>query len=272
MTKIIELFGIPTQMKNIDWFTVLREQKCPYKNKLCFKTRKSEPSLAIGTCVVNHGRIPSPVMICPNRLLERNKVFFAGNELHVISEISIPGGYIDYILVSVRQDKVVDFVGIEFQTLDTTGTIWPERQRFLYSIGLSDNNLRRKAFGMNWKMTAKTILMQLHHKIKTFEHINRHLVLVMQDCLFLYMQQKFQFSHIENLARNGDSMHFHIYSLKQKKSSFRLNLISRMSTDMSGLTAALGLQSETEIEFIEMAKKLESKISEKTLLQISTTF
>ena len=25
---------------------------------------------------------------------------------------------------------------------------------------------------MNWKMTAKTILMQLHHKIRTFEAMN----------------------------------------------------------------------------------------------------
>ena len=28
-----------------------------------------------------------------------------------------------------------------------------------------------KKFGINWKMTSKTILVQLHHKISTFEHL-----------------------------------------------------------------------------------------------------
>ncbi len=54
-----------------------------------------------------------------------------GNELHIVPEISIPGGNVDYFLVSVRNKEIKDFVGIELQTLDTTGTIWPERQRFV---------------------------------------------------------------------------------------------------------------------------------------------
>jgi hypothetical protein len=35
-------------------------------------------------------------------------------------------------------------------------------------------DLAHKAFGMNWKMTAKTTLIQMHHKIKTFEHFNKN--------------------------------------------------------------------------------------------------
>lgn len=42
---------------------------------------------------------------------------------------------------------------------------------------------------MNWKMTAKTILVQLHHKIDTFESISKHLVLVVQDYLLDYMKR-----------------------------------------------------------------------------------
>lgn len=76
-------------------------------------------------------------------------------------------------MASVRDGKVRDFVGIELQTLDTTGTVWPERQRFLVSKGIKAvaraDVQNTKGFGMNWKMTAKTILVQLHHKIQTFE-------------------------------------------------------------------------------------------------------
>ena len=48
----------------------------------------------------------------------------------------------------------------------------------LKELGLSNSNkdVESKPFGMNWKMTAKTILVQLHHKIETFESINKHLV------------------------------------------------------------------------------------------------
>jgi hypothetical protein len=67
-------------------------------------------------------------------------------------------------------------VGIELQTLDTTGTVWPTRQRFLASKGFDDipraELENTKTYGMNWKMTAKTILVQLHHKIQTFDTVS----------------------------------------------------------------------------------------------------
>jgi len=283
MSRVLEPFGESTQKKEgVIWKKVIEEQQCPFSGKACFKVRKSEPGIAIGTCTVDYGKIPAPIVICPNRLLERNKVFVdclhllsthqPGNELHIVPEISVPGGSIDYVLASVRRSKVIDFVGIEFQTLDTTGTVWPERQRFLRSVGLTVSNAdhdSKKPFGMNWKMTAKTILVQLHHKIGTFEHLNRRLVLILQDCLLNYMQREFQFGHLENPARNGDSMHFHAYSLGKDNNAFRVSLDHRISTDIAGLATALGLQAEANIEFEEIARTLESKISDATLLQLS---
>jgi hypothetical protein len=47
-----------------------------------------------------------------------------GNDIHVVSELSIPGGSVDYVIASVRNGKVVDFAGIELQTLDITGSVW----------------------------------------------------------------------------------------------------------------------------------------------------
>lgn len=165
------------------------------------KVRKSQPSISIGTCTVNYGSEPHPIMICPFRLLERRQVFTdalhlltlhePGNELHVVPEVSIPGGSVDYFLVSAHDGKPVDFAGIELQTLDTTGTVWPARQRFLDSVGVTTRLAQRKStktFGMNWKMTAKTILVQLHHKVETFEHVSKRLVCVLQDHLLEYIQ------------------------------------------------------------------------------------
>ncbi|MDP3002596.1 MAG: NotI family restriction endonuclease [Bacteroidales bacterium] len=131
------------------------------------------------------------VIICPHRLIEKKKIFVdclhlltlhePGNEIHIIPEINIPGGSVDYFIASALNKKVIDFVGIELQTLDTTGTVWPERQGLITDLNLVEEPAEgygNKTYGMNWKMTAKTILVQLHHKIDTFEYLNKHLVLV----------------------------------------------------------------------------------------------
>jgi len=121
---------------------------------------------------------------------------------------------------------------------------------------------------MNWKMTAKTILVQMHHKIQTFEHINKHLVLVVQDHLLDYMAREFSFSHISDNARIGDSMHFHSYQMSENSGAYRINLANRKSTDAEGISTCLGLESEARIELEEIIEKLEAKISDSTLMTL----
>jgi hypothetical protein len=191
-----------------------------------------------------------------------------GNEFHLISEVTISGGSVDYVLASVLNGKVVDFVGIELQTLDTTGTIWPARQDFLASKGVSGlGSHDHTGFGMNWKMTCKTILVQLHHKIETFESYSRHLVLVVQDCLMTRLRENFQFDHIKN-AKIGDSMHFHSYALNDVGGNLQLNLATRSSTDADGIAKALGMSTSVNISLVSFLAILEAKISPSTLVTI----
>jgi len=225
MSKVVELFGISKTEANVDWSQVVEEQHCPYLQKRCIKIRKSQPEVSIGTCTVMYRKQKVSTIICPHRLLERKQIFTdclhlltthqPGNELHVVTEVSLPGGNVDYFLLSVNQSKVRDFIGIELQALDTTGTVWQERKRLLEDLGVEANaggNESRKSFGINWKMTAKTSLVQLHHKIDPFEKLQKKLVLVVQDCFLSYMQRQFNFAHVKQ-ARIGDSMHIHSYQL-----------------------------------------------------------
>lgn len=282
MSRVIELFGISANKKDIDWENKILEQRCSYLPKKCYKTRKSNPEIAIGSCSVLSGRDHMPIMICPNRLLERRQIFTdcfhlltthePGNELHIVSEVSIPGGSVDYFLVSAKNGKVKDFVGIELQTLDTTGTVWPERQRLLKELGINredDGENSLSTFGMNWKMTAKTILVQMHHKINTFEHVNKKLVLVLQDKLLDYMRKEFKFDHLCNPASIGNSMHFHSYEMKKQKDlSYKISMLSRLSTDADGIGLCLGLQGEAKVELEQIIQALQSKISVDTLFTI----
>jgi hypothetical protein len=279
MSKVVELFGQSVTDPNVNWERIATEQQCNYTNKKCYKIRKSDPDTAIGSCTVLYGREPEPIIICPVRLIERRQIFTdcfhlltthePGNELHIISEVSIPGGNVDYFLVSARNGIVKDFVGIELQTLDTTGTVWPERQRLLKKLGVArcDNGENsEKTFGMNWKMTAKTILVQMHHKIHTFEHVNKKLVLVIQDKLLNYMSNEFKFDHLSYPASIGDSMHFHAYQMKmQKDNSYKITMQSRFSTDSNGIGLCLGIQAEAKIELEQIIQTLQAKISASTL-------
>jgi hypothetical protein len=280
MSKVLELYGVSTSsVQEIDWASVSSRQFCPYLSRKCEKNRKSNPEITIGTCSVEYSREHKQLMICPYRLLERNQVFLdcmhlltlhePGNELHIVPEVGIPGGSVDYFLVSVVDGRVKDFVGIELQTLDTTGTVWPERQRFLdqqrIKVSADDVNSPRK-FGMNWKMTSKTSLIQLHHEVETFEVINKRLVLVVQDHLLEYMQREFQFEHVKK-ARLGDSMHIHSYRFSQTEDgTFRINLDLRYSTDSNGIATSLGLSASPKVELQEIIAILEDKISAETQL------
>lgn len=281
-TRIAEFFNFSTKNESVNWNDVLIAQHCGYLNKKCIKVRKSEPSISIGTCTVQYGKENQEVIICPHRLIEKRQIFIdcihlltlhePGNEIHVISEVSIPGGSVDYFLASVRDKKVIDFVGIELQTLDTTGTVWPERQRFLTDLNIleePEEGYGDKPYGMNWKMTAKTILVQLHHKIETFEHLNKHLVLVIQDHLLSYMKKEFSFSHINTVPKIGDPMHFHSYKLELgNDQNYHIKLNERLSTDSSGLASAMGLKAEAKVELEIIIKTLEAKITDYTRLTI----
>lgn len=277
--KIDELFAVPTFRDDVNWREVIAQQYCPFLDKKCVKIRKSQPDIAIGTCSVNYGtRKNADIVICPHRFLDRGQIFFdclhlltlhePGNALHKIPEVEIPGGSVDYFLVSADEGKVVDFVGIELQALDTTGTVWPARQAFLKSVQLiEDEELPQKPYGMNWKMTAKTTLVQMHHKIETFEGLGKHLVLVLQDALMDYMRGEFNFGHIRQ-AKVGHAMHFHVYALEKQPDQYHLKLASRASTDADGMATALGLQVSANVDMAILLATLENKISPATRLQL----
>lgn len=280
MNKVLELFGHPAGGENIDWAMVVRQQRCPYLCQTCYKVRKSDPKISIGTCAVRYGAAGEPVVICPARLLERRQVFIdclhlltlhePGNELHVVPEVTVPGGSVDYFLVSVASGKAVDFVGVELQALDTTGTVWPERQRLLADLGVQPGRRATavdpaKSFGINWKMTAKTILVQMHHKVSTFEHLNKKLVLVLQDRLLDYMAREFNFQQLSASARQGDPLHIHSYALRFTGGhAGRVGLASRRSTDADGIAACLGLNADPKVELQQILLYLQAKLGPST--------
>lgn len=278
MSKISEFFGLYCRNKQLDFKQAMEIQMCPYTQRVCTKMRKSNPQIKIGTCSVRYQN--QDVIICPFRLLEHNQIFIdclhlltmhePGNELYLIPEVQIPGGHVDYFLVSAKDKKIKDFIGIELQTMDTTGTVWPERQKFLNEQGIEINQEdlnNKKTFGMNWKMTLKTILVQMHHKSETFEHLNKHLVLIVQRPLYEHMKMDFNFGEIEGV-RLGDPVHIHSYNFEENGTALTLSLHTRVSTDSAGIAKCLGLNAESKVELQDLIRILEPKLIEENRLRI----
>lgn len=281
MSKISEFFGLYCKNLSLDFKQAIETQMCPYTQRICTKMRKSDPEIKIGTCSVRYQN--QDVIICPSRLLEHNQIFIdclhlltlhePGNELYLVPEVQIPGGYVDYFLISAKDKKVKDFIGIELQTMDTTGTVWGERQKFLNEQGIEVNPEdlnNKKSFGMNWKMTLKTILIQMHHKSETFEYLNKHLVLIIQKPLYKHMKSDFNFSRIEGV-RLGDPVHIHSYNFEEVENKLSLTLHTRISTDSVGIANCLGLNAESKVELHDLIRILEPKLIEVNRLRIGIT-
>ena len=110
MSRVRELFTFSVERDNVKWKGLIKSQQCRYSGKRCFKVRKSQATVSIGTCTVCYGTENKDVIICPHRLLERKQIFAdclhlltshqPGNELHLVPEVPIPGGSVDYFLVS----------------------------------------------------------------------------------------------------------------------------------------------------------------------------
>ena len=131
---------------------------------------------------------------------------------------------------------------------------------------LDEGEWSSRRFGMNWKHTAKTTLVQMLHKVETFEHLNKHLVLVLQDKLLDYMRRNFAFGHLRPRASVGDAMHIHSYLVeKRADSTYRLMLHDRLSTDAEGIAVGLGLHVDPRVEISRIESVLLQKIGPNTL-------
>jgi hypothetical protein len=248
--RVNELFGQYTNGSSFpDLHQALERQDCPWSDLGCYKNRKSDPSTMIGVCSVSLDD-GQPVLICPNRLLEGGRIFIdcldllagsmAGSDLYLVPEVKLPVGRIDYMLVAARNGHAFDFVAIELQTLDTTGSIWRDREEMLFKEGYQVDDIAGTRASLNWRMTAKTILTQCVQKSEIFDAMGKNLVLVCQQRLVEYMQQNFDFSAIHSIASERDVFHIHGYDYRPLKDKMRLSLAMTSSFDIDGVKGILG--------------------------------
>lgn len=108
----------------------------------------------------------------------------------------------------------------------------------------------------------------MHHKSETFEHLNKHLVLIIQEPLYEHMKKDFNFNGIKGV-RLGDPIHIHSYNFQEYENKLCLALHTRISTDSEGIANCLGLNAESKVELQDLIQILEPKLVEANRLKIS---
>lgn len=272
MNKVNQMFGLYTNAKKFpDLKMVLKEQICPYMGRKCYKTRKSDPDIAIGTCSLCFNKVGQPILICPEPLTQGGRIFtdcipfvansIAGSDLYLVPEVTIDVGRIDYMLVTAKNGVPIDFVAIELQTLDTTGSIWNERQDMLRDNGydVEEGEARSKSASLNWKMTGKTILAQLVQKSQLFAYMNKNLVLVCQTPLYDNMAKNFNFSGVHE-ADSRDVMHFHLYDFVEDNNTMVLKLNRMRSASLETVEAIIGDDPKANYELEKILDVLKRRI------------
>ncbi|MDQ3236295.1 MAG: hypothetical protein M3Q54_02010 [Actinomycetota bacterium] len=250
--------------------SLMESERCPFLDKRCVKQRKSDPTQTIGSCTV--GYQGGPLIICPHRFLERHQIFLdcvpllAPNLRYlIVPEVAMPGGSVDYFVVAVDDsNEVLDYVGLEIQSLDTTGSggIWKARQDLLRG------ELKPSyPYGINWRMSAKTILVQMHHKAAAFEALGKRLILVVQDKFLAYIAREFQTDRLQ-VARDEDPVRFHVYDAVLLGSQLRVVLSDQKSTDMLGVERMLSSGQDPEVLEEEVVARVKAKMPRAIELQI----
>jgi hypothetical protein len=196
-SNIIEFFGYSPHDTSANAQATRLKQECPFLGRTCTKTlRDGSPS---GACTLQAKR-GGPVICCPMRLYAGNhqilqdvaqQAFGAAKQLvsgHAVAafrdispgtdciavfgkgwgkELRLPtratrGAYfVDWILAHVdAAGRLVNFVALEVQSIDTTGNYQAERQAYLQGKPFSGMSTA----GFNWENVNKRILPQIIYK------------------------------------------------------------------------------------------------------------
>lgn len=189
---IVEIFGYAPDDLSVASRSLWNLGACPFIEKPCTKTNHDQ-TITYGTCSVT-----SPYgdcIICPNRMYEnsyaslkriaydvfgsdsefltyqeyisrRNDIIecivalgqTSGKEVKLGTSLSM-----DWVLAKVRRGNLIEYVGIEVQSIDITGN-YRDNWYAYKNLNSPDTIIPKSGHGMNWANVHKRLIPQLIRK------------------------------------------------------------------------------------------------------------
>ena len=115
-------------------------------------------------------------------------------------------GNVDWFIVKINRENIDDFIGVEIQAIDITGSVRPAFGNFINREPLQ----KSPSFGINYRNVCKRLLAQLLEKGRCFKTWRKKLAVIVQDALFYNLQQKINFAPVQDQLSD---IVFFVYSL-----------------------------------------------------------
>lgn len=230
---VCEILGQPArQMTN----PVNAEYECPYVNNTCSK-RSQRLSGPFPCCSVfrkeQDGRL-TPIVVCPKRFYQADIFHNVIDNCWVgappknpffVHEVKMGAvGNVDMVIADLSDDgeEVNDFISVELQAIDITGSYEPAYSAIVLNQPLD----RRPTYNFNYRNVQKRFVTQLVDKGFFHHHWQTKIVAAVQDIIYDKLKQKINFDEVaikdsnvvflqykmESVIKDGET----VYELKLK--------------------------------------------------------
>jgi hypothetical protein len=222
-----EVFGVPVHSKSVEVKKGHKKYWCPFADDKCNKQSRLI-KYPMGVCSVQYGN--DIIALCPRRFLQEDTVFKdiadhhfkTRNDLVVFSEIGLSQtGTFDFVMVKHKplSSEIEDFVVIEFQTGQTTGT-GQLVQGLKDFINGEDIDGKSYGFGLNLADIWKRTFTQILNKGIVLENWGHKIYWVIQEPVYQDFLNRY---NLNGMSYNDNhATVFMIYDLKQQAGKYDL--------------------------------------------------
>ena len=189
---IVEIFGFPPDNASAEAKKCRTRYWCPFLDIRCIKGGHQVP-IPLGTCSVVSPY--GPVVTCPKRFYGDNYTLIhkvgatlleTQSNVVIVPEIgTTPSSTFDWIVVQHDgTGNVLNYHGIEVQSIDITGSVRPYFEAYMQGEDLSRV---KHTYGINWANVFKRGMPQFLAKAAILTNYGKKLAIVVQDQLLDYI-------------------------------------------------------------------------------------
>jgi hypothetical protein len=199
---------------------------CPYTGLRCSKRSTNLQEEPYPVCSLHRGprsgelASGGPVFVCPKRFHQVD--FLADVVKHcwfgklpqnpvIAPEVKMAGfGNVDFVVADLGQNgEVLQFLSVELQAIDITGTVFPAYQ----AIRSGEMLKIRPTYGFNWDNVYKRYITQLIRKGYFHHHWKSRIVAVIPDQVYGHIKDKAGFLRTSDIQQPEVNIVFMSYRL-----------------------------------------------------------
>lgn len=229
--------------------------ECPFIKSRCPKRSTQLPNEPYPVCTLWRRSTGEPdpgrdlIFVCPKRfyavdfLTEVIEHCWPGEKPknpRVAPEVKMAGfGNVDFVIADVQDDgEVEQFLSVELQAIDITGSVFPAYQALRAGADLE----RRPTYGLNWDNVYKRYVTQLIRKGYFHHHWKSKIVAVIPEQVYQYITSRADFirsADVKSAQVNIIFMTYRLESDPNRPGEFRPALVTVEGTSHSSLQNAI---------------------------------